>query len=77
MTDDTLGNILDNDICKALEKNSILSDKSSINGVLNKDSEKLSNNTIGIFKSIITSAIDTIRGKSKRSDIDFEKRINI
>ena len=54
-----------------------MSDKSSINGVLKKGSEKLSNNTIGVFKPIITSAIETIRGKSKRPDIDSEKRINI
>ena len=76
MIKDTLSNdtistdILDNDISIALEKLSILSDKSSSNDVPNKDFENLSKNTIGIFKPIITSAIETIRGRSKRSDID-------
>ena len=76
MTEDTLSNdtiitdILDNDISVALEKLSILSDKTSSNDVPNKDSEKLSNNTIDIFKPIITSAIESIRIKSKRPDID-------
>ena len=76
MTEDTLSNdtirtdILDNDISIALEKLSILSDKSSSNDDPNKDFENLSNNTIDIFKPIITSAIETIRGKSKRRDID-------
>ena len=46
-----------------------MSDKSSSNDVLSKDSEKLSNNTVDIFKPIITSAIETIRGKNKRPDI--------
>ena len=59
MTEDTLSNdtiitdILDNDISVALEKLSILSDKSTSNDGSNKDSEKLSNNTIDIFKPII------------------------
>ena len=76
MTEDTLSNdtirtdILDNDISIALQKLSILLDKSSSNDVPNKDSENLSNSTIDIFKPIITLAIETIRGKSKRSDID-------
>ena len=76
MTEDTLSNdtirtdILYNDISIALEKLSILSDKSSSNYVPNKDFENLSNNTIDIFKPIITSAIETIRGKSKCPDID-------
>ena len=47
-----------------------MSDKSSTNDVPNKDSENLSNNTIDIFKPIITLAIETTRGKSKRPDID-------
>ena len=69
MTEGTLSNdtirtdILDNDISIALEKLSILSDKSSSNDVQNKDFENLSNNTIDIFKPIVTSAIETIRGK--------------
>ena len=76
MTEDTLRNdtiitdILANDISTALEKLSILSDKSSSDDVSNKNSEHLSNNTTDIFKPIITSAIETIRGKSKRPDID-------
>ena len=76
MTEDTLSNdtirtdILDNDISIALEKLSILSDKSNSNDVPNKDFENLSNNTIDIFKPIITSVIETIRGKSKRPYID-------
>ena len=76
MTEDTLSNdtirtdILDNDISIALEKLSILSDKSSSNDVTNKDFENLSNTNIDIFKPIITSAIETIRGKSKRPVID-------
>ena len=61
MTEGTLSNdtiitdILDNDISTALEKLSILSDKSSSGDVSNKDSEHLSNNTTDIFKSIITN----------------------
>ena len=76
MTEDTLRNdtirtdIRENDISIVLDKLSILSNKSSSNGVPNKDSEILSSNTIDIFKPIITSAIETIRGKSKRPDID-------
>ena len=76
MTEDTLSNdaiitdILDNDISIALEKLSILSDKSTSNDVPNKDPEKLSNNTIDIFNPIVTSVIETIRGKSKCPDID-------
>lgn len=35
-----------------------------------KDSEHLSDNTTDIFKPIVTSAIKTIRGKSKRPDTD-------
>ena len=76
MTEDTSSNdtiitdILDNDISIALEKLSILSDKSSSNDVPNKDSENLSNDTIDIFQPLIVSAIETIRGKSKRPDID-------
>ena len=76
MTEDTLSkvtiitNILDNGISIALEKLSILSNKSSSNNVPNKDSGNLSNDTIGIFKPIIMSAIETIRGKSKRPNID-------
>ena len=76
MTEDTSSNvtiitdILDNDISIALEKLSISSYKSSSNDVPNKDSENLFNDTIDIFKSLIISAIETIRGKSKRPDID-------
>ena len=76
MTEDTLSkvtiitNILNNGISIALEKLSILLDKSNSNDVPNKDSGNLSNDTIGIFKSIIMSAIETIRGRSKRPDID-------
>ena len=76
MTEDTLSkvtiitNILNNGISIALEKRSILLDKSNSNDVPNKDSGNLSNDTIGIFKSIIMSAIETIRGRSKRPDID-------
>ena len=62
--------IVDNDISIAQEKLSILSDKSSSNDVPNKDSENLSNDTIDIFKPLIISAIETIRDKSKRPDID-------
>ena len=47
-----------------------MSDKSSSNDVPNKDSEDLSNNTIDVFRPIITTAIETIRGKSKRPEID-------
>ena len=54
----------------ALENLSILSDKSSSNDVPNKESENLSNDTIDIFKPLIISAIETIRGKSKRPDFD-------
>ena len=74
MTEDTLSkvtiitNILNNGISIALEKLSILLDKSNSNDVPNKDSGNLSNDTIGIFKSIIMSAIE--RGRSKRPDID-------
>ena len=52
MTEDTSSNdtiitdILDNDISIALEKLSILSDKSSSNDVPNKDSENLSSDTM-------------------------------
>ena len=52
MTEDTSSNdtiitdILDNDISIALEKLSILSDKSSSNDVPNKDCENLSNDTM-------------------------------
>ena len=76
MTEDTLSkvtiitNILNNGISIALEKLSILLDKSNSNDVPNKNSGNLSNDTIGIFKSIIMSAIETIRGRSKRPDID-------
>ena len=76
MTEDTLSkvtiitNILNNGISIALEKLSILLDKSNSNDVPNKNSENLSNDTIGIFKSIIMSAIETIRGRSKRPNID-------
>ena len=76
MTEDTLSNdtiitdILDNDISVSLEKLSILSDKCSSNDVPNKDSEKLSNNIIDIFKPTITLAIETIRDRIKRLDID-------
>ena len=76
MTEDTLSkvtiitNILNNGISIALEKLSILLDKSNSDDVPNKDSGNLSNDTIGIFKSIIMSAIETIRGRSKRPDID-------
>ena len=76
MTEGTLTNstiitdILDNDISIALGNLSILLDKSSSGDVFNKDSEHLSNNTTGIFKPIINSAIETIRGKSKCPDID-------
>ena len=76
MTEDTLSkvtiitNILNNGISIVLEKLSILLDKSNSNDVPNKDSGNLSNDTIGIFKSIIMSAIETIRGRSKRPDID-------
>ena len=76
MTKDTSSNdtiitdILDNDISIALEKLSILSDKSSSKYIPNKDSRNLSNGTIDIFKPLITSAIETIRGKSKHPDID-------
>ena len=45
-------------------------DKCRSNDNPNKDSKNLSNNTIDIFKPIITSAIETIRGKSKRPDIE-------
>ena len=62
--------ILDNDISIALEKLSILLDKSSSNDVPNKDSENLSSDTIEKFKPLIISAIETIRGKSKRPDIN-------
>ena len=37
--------------------------------VPNKDSENVSNKTTDMFKAIITSAIETIRGKYKRPDI--------
>ena len=76
MTEDTSSNdtiitdILDNDISIALEKLSILSDKSSSNDVPNRDSENLSSDTIDIFKPLIILAIETIRGKSKRPGID-------
>ena len=76
MTEDTLSNdaiitdILHDDISIALEKLSVLSDKSSSNDVPNKNSENLSNDTTDIFKPIVTSAIETIRGKGKRPDID-------
>ena len=76
MTEDTLSNdtiitdILDNDISVSLEKLSVLSDKGSSNDVPNKDSEKLSNNIIDIFKPTITLAIETIRDRIKRLDID-------
>ena len=68
--DTIITDIVDNDISIVLEKLSILSDKSSSNDVPNKESEKLSNETIDIFKSLIISAIETIRDKSKRPDID-------
>ena len=44
--DTIITDILDNDVSVALEKFSILSDKSTSNDVRNKYSEKLSNNTI-------------------------------
>ena len=47
-----------------------MSDKSSSNDIPNKDSKNLSNGTIDIFKPLIISAIETIRGQSKRQDID-------
>ena len=47
-----------------------MSDKGSSNDVPNKDSENLSNDAIDIFKPLIISAIETIRGKSKSPDID-------
>ena len=62
-TDTITTDILDNEISIALEKLSILSDKSSSNDVPNRNSEYLYNNTIDIFKPIITSAVETIRGK--------------
>ena len=68
--DTIITDIVDNDISIVLEKLSILSDKSSSNDVPNKDSENLSNDTIDIFQPLIVSAIETIRGKSKRPDID-------
>ena len=68
--DTIITDIVDNDISIVLEKLSILSDKRSSNDVPNKDSENLSNDTIDIFKPLIVSAIETIRGKSKRPDID-------
>ena len=68
--DTIITDIVDNDISIALEKLSILSDKSSSNDVLNKESENLSNDTIDIFKPLIISAIETIRGKSKRPECD-------
>ena len=70
-SDTSITDILDNDISIALEKLSILSDKSSSNDVPNKDSENLSNDTIDIFKPIITSALETIGGNSKRPDTDI------
>ena len=66
--DTIITDIVDNDISITLEKLSIFSDKSSSNDVLNKESENLSNDTIDIFKPLIISAIETIRGKSKRPD---------
>ena len=69
-SDTIITDIVANDISIALEKLSILSDKSSSNDVPNKESENLSNDTIDIFKPLIISAIETIRGKSKRPDID-------
>ena len=77
MKEETLSNdtiiaaILYNDISIALEKRSILSHKSRPGDNPNKDSEKLSNNSAGIFKSIITSAIETIRSRRKGPDIDI------
>ena len=76
MTEDTssidtiITDILDNDISIALEKLSILSDKSSSKYIPNKDSGNLSIDTIDIFKPLIISTIETIRGKSKHPDID-------
>ena len=69
--DTIITDIVDNDISIVLEKLSILSDKSSSNDVPNKDSENLSNDTIDIFKPLISSAIETIRGKSKRPHMQF------
>ena len=68
--DTIITDIMDNDISIALEKLSISSDKSSSNDVPNKESESLSNDTIDIFKPLIISAIESIRGKSKCPDID-------
>ena len=62
--------IVDNDITTALEKLSILLDKSSSNDVPNKASQNLSNDTTDIFKPLIISAIETIAGISKRPDIN-------
>ena len=71
MVEDTLSSdILDNGISLALEKLTILSDKSTSGDVPNTDSENLSNNTTDIFKPIITSAIETTRGKNKHLDFD-------
>ena len=47
-----------------------MSDKNSSNDIPNDDSKNLSNDTIDIFKPLIISAIETIRGQSKRPDID-------
>ena len=47
-----------------------MSDKNSSNDIPNEDSKNLSNDTIDIIKPLIISAIETIRGQSKRSDID-------
>ena len=68
--DTIITDIVDNDISITLEKLSILWDKSSSDDVLNKESENLSNDAIDIFKPLIISAIETIRGKSKRRDFD-------
>lgn len=74
MTEDTLSNdtiindILYNDTSIALEKLTILLDKSSSNDVSKKDSEKLSYNTTVMMKPIIILVIKTIR-ESKRPGI--------
>ena len=58
MTEDTLRSdtiitdILDNDISTALERLSILSNKTSSGDVSNENSEHLSNNITDIFKPI-------------------------
>ena len=62
-SDTIITDIVANDISIALEKLSILSDKSSSNDAPNKESENISNDTIDIFKPLIILAIKTIRGK--------------